>query len=75
MKRSFIQHGKVASLPSQQKKLKAYKKQKELIQKNLECYIDPLAKEIPIYSYASTLDMIKKFSEELWTVILIPDEM
>ena len=68
MQRSFSQHGKIASLPGVEKRLKAQRLQIELIRKNMKCQINPQGKDFSMESYLSTLDKIKDIAQELWIV-------
>jgi len=68
MKRSFVEHGKVAALPEQQKKLKEYEKQLQLLEKNFQCKVKPFDKNWPIEDYWNHLEALRNAATNLWTV-------
>ncbi len=68
MRRSFVEHGKVTSLPEQIKKLKSKKEELTLIKKEYKCKVKPFAEVMPIEDYVSLIEGLKTFTKDLWTV-------
>lgn len=68
MRRSFVEHDKITSLPEQHKKLKEKKEQQNAIKKVYKCKVKPFAETMPIEEYVSIIEMIKTQAQDLWTV-------
>jgi len=67
MRRSFVEHGKVTSLPEQLKKLKEKKEQQLAIKKVYKCKVKPFAEVMPIEDYVNVIETLKTLCRDLWT--------
>lgn len=68
MRRSFVEHDKVTSLPELHKKLKDKKEQQNSIKKAFKCKVKPFAEVMPIEDYASLMEGLRSLAKDLWTV-------
>ena len=68
MRRSFVEHDKITSLPELHKKLKAKKEEQKSIKGVYKCKFKPFAELMPIEEYANLIEVLRATSQELWTV-------